>query len=92
MVFNGDRRPIPQLIEEENLVFQPLSREEYIELAQAAIALNPQMVEQIRTKNQLGKLGWFMGQMMRMGEKGRVEAPKANEILKELILGGNNQQ
>ncbi|ODM19300.1 Glutamyl-tRNA(Gln) amidotransferase subunit B, mitochondrial [Aspergillus cristatus] len=91
MVFNGDRRPIAQLVEEENLVFRPLSREEYIELAQAAIALNPQMVEQIRTKNQVGKIGWFLGQMMRMGEKGRVEAPRANEILKELILGNGQQ-
>lgn len=91
MVFNGDRRPIAQLVEEENLVFHPLSREEYIELAQAAIALNPQMVEQIRAKNQVGKIGWFLGQMMRMGEKGRVEAPRANEILKELILGNGQQ-
>lgn len=87
MVFDGDRRPIAQLVEEENLVLRPLSREEYLALAESAISLNPQMVEQIRSKNQLGKLGWFVGQMMRMGEKGRVEAPKADEILRELILG-----
>lgn len=86
MVFNGDKRPIPQLLEEENLLLRPLSREEYIALAESAIGLNPQMVEQIRSKNQLGKLGWFVGQMMRMGEKGRVEAQKANEVLRELIL------
>lgn len=86
MVFNGDKRPIPQLLEEENLLLRPLSREEYIALAESAINLNPQMVEQIRSKNQLGKLGWFVGQMMRMGEKGRVEAQKANEVLRELIL------
>ncbi|KAJ5601605.1 hypothetical protein N7510_011139 [Penicillium lagena] len=87
-VFDGDRRPVPQLLEEDNLLLRPLSREEYVALAKAAIALNPGMVEQIRTKNQLGKLGWFVGQMMRAGEKGRVEAPKAEEILRELILGG----
>lgn len=87
-VFNGDRRPIPQLLKEDNLLLRPLSREEYLALAEAAIAQNPQMVEQIRSKNQLGKLGWFVGQMMRMGEKGRVEAPKADEVLRELILGG----
>ncbi|CAL5872480.1 uncharacterized protein PFLUO_LOCUS6744 [Penicillium psychrofluorescens] len=85
-VFDGDRRPVPQLLEEDNLLLRPLSREEYVALAQAALALNPGMVEQIRTKNQLGKLGWFVGQMMRAGEKGRVEAPKAEEILRELIL------
>ncbi|GAB1211706.1 hypothetical protein ATERTT37_000830 [Aspergillus terreus] len=87
MVFDGDPRSIPQLLEEENLLLRPLSREEYIALAEAAISQNPQMVEQIRSKNQLGKLGWFVGQMMRMGEKGRVEAPKADAILRELILG-----
>ncbi|KAJ5638326.1 hypothetical protein N7490_008205 [Penicillium lividum] len=85
-IFDGDRRPVPQLLEEDNLLLRPLSREEYITLAESAIALNPKMVEQIRG-NQLGKLGWFVGQMMRTGEKGRVEAPKAETILRELILG-----
>ena len=85
-VFDGDRRPIPQLLEEDNLLLRPLSREEYLALAESAIAQNPQMVEQIRRKKQLGKLGWFVGQMMRTGEKGRVEAPKAEEVLRELIL------
>ncbi|KAL4918879.1 GatB/GatE catalytic domain-containing protein [Aspergillus aurantiobrunneus] len=89
MVFNGDRRPIVQLLEEENLILRPLSRDEYIALAEAAIEQNPQMVEQIRSKNQLGKLGWFVGQMMRMGEKGRVEAQKADATLRELILGSS---
>jgi aspartyl-tRNA(Asn)/glutamyl-tRNA(Gln) amidotransferase subunit B len=86
MLFDGDRRPVAQLLEEENLILRPLSREEYMTLAEAAMELNPGMVEQIRTKNQLGKLGWFVGQMIRMGEKGRVEAQKAEAILKELIL------
>jgi Asp-tRNAAsn/Glu-tRNAGln amidotransferase B subunit (PET112 homolog) len=86
-IFDGDHRPVPQLLEEENLLLRPLSREEYLALAESVIALNPHMVEQIRSKNQLGKLGWFVGQMMRNGEKGRVEAPKAEEILRELILG-----
>ncbi|KAL4810256.1 Glutamyl-tRNA amidotransferase subunit B, mitochondrial [Aspergillus unguis] len=89
MVFDGDKRPISQLLEEEGLILRPLSHEEYVALAEAAIELNPQMVEQIRSKNQLGKLGWFVGQMMRMGEKGRVEAQKADATLRELILGSS---
>ncbi|KAL2865766.1 glutamyl-tRNA(Gln) amidotransferase subunit PET112 [Aspergillus lucknowensis] len=87
MLFDGDRRPVAQLLEDENLILRPLSREEYMALAEAAIEQNPQMAEQIRRKNQLGKLGWFVGQMMRTGEKGRVEAQKAEAILRELILG-----
>jgi aspartyl-tRNA(Asn)/glutamyl-tRNA(Gln) amidotransferase subunit B len=87
MVFDGDQRPVQQLLEEENLILRPLSQEEYVKLAEAAISKNPQMVAQIREKNQLGKLGWFVGQMMRMGEKGRVEAQRAEQVLRELILG-----
>ncbi|KAL5339188.1 GatB/GatE catalytic domain-containing protein [Aspergillus crustosus] len=86
MVFEGDRRPVLQLLEEENLILRPLSREEYIALAEAALKLNPEMVEQIRKKNQLGKLAWFVGQMMRSGEKGRMEAKKAEAILRELVF------
>jgi aspartyl-tRNA(Asn)/glutamyl-tRNA(Gln) amidotransferase subunit B len=86
-IFDGDRRSVSEILEEENLLLRPLSREEYVALAESVIALNPQMIEQIRSKNQLGKLGWFVGQMMRAGEKGRVEALKAEEILRELILG-----
>ncbi|KAJ5326626.1 uncharacterized protein N7506_009728 [Penicillium brevicompactum] len=86
-IFDGDRRPVSQILEEENLLLRPLSRAEYVALAQSVMALHPQMIAQIRDKKQVGKLGWFVGQMMRTGEKGRVEAPKAEEILRELILG-----
>ena len=86
MIFDGDQRPIPQLLEEENLLLRPLSRDEYIALAKLLIEDNPQMVAQIREKNQLGKIGWFVGQMVRQGEKGRVEAQRAEEIIRELIL------
>jgi aspartyl-tRNA(Asn)/glutamyl-tRNA(Gln) amidotransferase subunit B len=86
-VFDGDRRPVPQLLEEDNLLLRPMSREEYVALAETVLAQRPEMVEQIRSKGQLGKMGWFLGQMMRLGEKGRVEAPKAQEVLQELILG-----
>ncbi|EED19436.1 glutamyl-tRNA(Gln) amidotransferase, B subunit [Talaromyces stipitatus ATCC 10500] len=89
MVFEGDQRPIQQLLEEENLLLRPLCREEYIALANSLIEENPQMVAQIREKNQLGKIGWFVGQMVRQGEKGRVEAQRAEEILRELILKRN---
>ncbi|RMJ26102.1 hypothetical protein PHISP_03035 [Aspergillus sp. HF37] len=86
MVFQGDRRPIGQLLEEESLLLRPLSREEYVGLAEAAIRQNPQMAEQVRSKKQEGKLGWFVGQMMRTGEKGRVEAQKASEVVREVIF------
>ncbi|EPS29823.1 hypothetical protein PDE_04773 [Penicillium oxalicum 114-2] len=85
-IFEGDSRPVSRLLEEDNLLLRPMSREEYVALAQEVLAQRPEMVEQIRSKNQHGKIGWFLGQMMRMGEKGRVEASKAQEVLHELIL------
>jgi len=86
MVFEHDRRPIRRIVEEDNLLLRPLSREEYIALAEAVMSKNPEMVAQIREKGQLGKIGWFVGQIKRAGDKGRVEAQKAEEILRELLL------
>ncbi|KAJ5736309.1 uncharacterized protein N7483_001434 [Penicillium malachiteum] len=87
-IFEGDRRAVSQILEEENLLLRPLSRDEYILLATSAISMNPMMAQSIRNnKKSLHKLGWFVGHVMRMGEKGRVEAPKAEEVLRELILG-----
>ncbi|KAK2789669.1 hypothetical protein FQN52_006008 [Onygenales sp. PD_12] len=87
MVFDGDRRSIAQIVEEENLLLQSLSREEYVVLAEEVMRQNPETVTLIRDKGQLGKIGFLVGQLKRAGEKGRVEAQKANEILRELILG-----
>lgn len=87
MVFDGgDTCSIYKIVEAENLLLKPLSREEYIALAEDMMNKNPQMVAQIREKGQLGKIGWFVGQIKRAGDKGRVEAQKAEEILKELIF------
>ncbi|KAK2749334.1 hypothetical protein FQN55_003660 [Onygenales sp. PD_40] len=87
MVFDGDRRSIAQIVEEDNLLLQSLSREEYVVLAEEVMRQNPETVTLIRDKGQLGKIGFLVGQLKRAGEKGRVEAQKANEILRELILG-----
>ncbi|KAK2737297.1 hypothetical protein FQN57_000381 [Myotisia sp. PD_48] len=86
IVFEGDKRSVQQIVEQENLILRPLSREEYVAMAEEVISLNPQMVAQIRDKGQHGKIGWFVGQIKRMGEKGRVEAHKAEEVIRELIL------
>ncbi|EDN02170.1 hypothetical protein HCAG_00034 [Histoplasma mississippiense (nom. inval.)] len=86
MVFDGDKRSISQIVEDKNLLFQSLSRHEYIALAEEVMRQNPKMVGEIREKGQLGKMGWFVGQIKRIGDPNRVEAQKAEEILRELIL------
>lgn len=85
-IFEGDSRSIREIVEQENLTLRPLSREEYVTLAEDVMSKNPQMVAQIRDKGQVGKIGWFVGQIKRQGEKGRVEAQKAEEVLRELLF------
>lgn len=84
MVFDGDKRTIDTIIKDENLELQRLSRDEYIAMAQGLIDENGEKVKQIQQKRQMGKLMWFVGQMMRQGE-GKVEASKAEATLKELL-------
>ena len=84
MVFDGDERAIDIIIREEKLNLDRLSREEYILMAQTLILENGDKVHQIQQKRQMGKLKWFVGEMMKQG-KGNVEASKAEAILKELL-------
>ncbi|KAI9738299.1 MAG: hypothetical protein M1834_008797 [Cirrosporium novae-zelandiae] len=85
-VFEGDQRPISQIVEEENLIFSPLPLKEYEELVKEIMRENPDMVEQVRKPGGEKKVMWFVGQMMRRGEEGRVEANKARVILEGMLL------
>ena len=84
MLFDGDKRNVNTIIEQDNLSLQRLSRDEYIMMAQTLLDSDPKKVEQIQKGKQLGKLKFFVGQMMRQGS-GRVEAQKAEAVLKELL-------
>jgi len=87
MVFEGDPRTVHTIIDEENLRLHPLTAEEYQGMAETVISENSQMAEKVK-KGQTGKLQFFVGQMMRQGE-GRVEAVKAEAILRQLLGLGN---
>ena len=84
MIFDGDNRDVNAIIEQDHLSLQRLSRDEYIAMAQALLDEEPKKVEQIRRGKQIGKLKFFVGQMMRRGS-GRVEAQKAEGVLKGLL-------
>ena len=84
MIFDGDKREVNTIIDQDELSLKRLSREEYITMAQALLDEDPKKVEQIQKGKQLGKLKFFVGQMMRQGS-GRVEAQKAEAVLKELL-------
>ncbi|KAG9663975.1 hypothetical protein KCU95_g18897, partial [Aureobasidium melanogenum] len=81
-----DRISVDARIDEGNLRLRPISREEYIELAQSIMDENPNMVSAVRDKGQKGKTMWFVGQMVRRAEEGTVEAEKAKEIIEELLF------
>ncbi|GME39602.1 Glutamyl-tRNA b subunit protein [Neofusicoccum parvum] len=84
-VFYGDERSIEQIIETENLLLRPMTREEYVSLVQDVLDDNPDTITAIKEKGQTGKLMFLVGQTVRRGEEGRVEAKKAEEILRELL-------
>lgn len=84
MSFDGDERNVNTIIDQANLGLRHLSREEYIMMAQALLDKDPKKVEQIQKGKQLGKLKFFVGQMMRQGS-GTIEAQKAEAVLKELL-------
>ncbi|KAL8803128.1 MAG: hypothetical protein Q9182_003378 [Xanthomendoza sp. 2 TL-2023] len=81
--FHGDTRDIETIIKDENLRLVHLSENNYVAMARELLDSHPVMVAQIK-KGQTGKLGFFVGQMMRKGE-GRVVALKAEQTLKELL-------
>ncbi|MCJ1286150.1 hypothetical protein MMC26_005495, partial [Xylographa opegraphella] len=84
LVFDGDSREVDTIIAEEKLKLEALSPEEYEGLAQKLLSENPDMVAKIKVKGQVGKLQFFVGQMMRMGG-GKVEARKAEGVLRRLL-------
>lgn len=84
MTFDGDSRDINTIIAEENLALEALPREKYLKLAQELIRENEKMVHHIKVKGHHKKVNWFVGQMMRKGE-GKIEASKAEAILKEIL-------
>ena len=83
-VFEGDDRKVEEIIRAENLELRGLPDEEYKNMAQQLIDQNPAMADKIQRNGQVGKLQWFIGQMMRGGE-GKVEAVKAESVLKQLL-------
>jgi aspartyl-tRNA(Asn)/glutamyl-tRNA(Gln) amidotransferase subunit B len=85
MVFEGDRRSISRIIEQDGLAFRPLSDEEYENLADRIIAKHPILVNDIKEKGKQGKIMFLVGQIMRHGEDGRVEAKKAQLFLEQAL-------
>lgn len=84
MVFDGDKRAVELIIDGEGLALQSLPQDEYVTMAKTLLQENEDKVRQIQEEKQLGKVKWFVGQMVRQGE-GKVEAQRAEATLKDLL-------
>ncbi|KAF2729003.1 hypothetical protein EJ04DRAFT_448159 [Polyplosphaeria fusca] len=83
--FQGDSRDVAQIIVDEEMALQPLSQEEYIELAQRLLVENPNIVKDIVEKKQYKKVKWFVGQMIGKAAEGKVEPIAAETVIAELL-------
>ncbi|OCK84492.1 hypothetical protein K432DRAFT_378510 [Lepidopterella palustris CBS 459.81] len=84
-IFHGDNRSVEQIIADENMTLRPMSRDEYLAFAKELLEENPDMVNAIQQKRQHGKIMYLVGQMVRRGDEGRVEAGTAELVLRELL-------
>ena len=91
LALENPERLVTDLLKEEKLEVKGIPRAEYLRMAQSLIDANQETVEKTRKGHQLhhGKLMWFVGQMIRDG-KGSIEAPKAKEVLEELLAVGSS--
>ncbi|KAH7080761.1 GatB/GatE catalytic domain-containing protein [Paraphoma chrysanthemicola] len=85
MKFEGDARPMKNIIDEENLTLTPLSTAEYEALARALVDEKPDMVKDIVEKGQEKKVKWFVGQMMARSAEGSVEPDVAETVLRKQL-------
>ncbi|EXJ59970.1 hypothetical protein A1O7_04118 [Cladophialophora yegresii CBS 114405] len=86
LIYNGDKRSVPNIITQEDLRFFEMSSESYEGIAKDIIEKHPQHVRDIVEKGKIGKLQFLMGQMMRHPRKGDMRAPIAEQTLRRLIL------
>ena len=86
MVFEGDARSVSRIVEEEGLTFVALTDTEYDKLVDVVISEYPEHVKDIQEKGKHGKIKFLLGQMMRDGDKGRIQATTAEEALRRRLL------
>ncbi|KAI9750090.1 MAG: hypothetical protein M4579_006606 [Chaenotheca gracillima] len=86
VAFGGQAQTIAEVVAEQNLLLIPMSNEEYEALARQVMENSPKIVEEIRSggKN-MGKIKFLVGQMMREGEEGNVEAKRAEDTLRKVL-------
>jgi len=85
MKFEGDDRSVGQIVTDEDLFLRPLTHNEYLDIAQSLVQEKADMANDIVDKQQLGKIKWFVGQMMARSAEGTVEPATAEAVLREVL-------
>lgn len=85
IVFEGDSDSIDDIVTRENLWFHAMTDEEYQILIARVFEENSTIVEEIREKGKQGKIMFLVGQMMKIGDRNRVEAAKAELLIREQL-------
>lgn len=86
LVFEADDRTVDSIVKEEGLAFKVLPLEEYEGLAMRVIDQHPGIALDIQEKGKHGKIKFLLGEMMKSGPKGRMQASTAEEVLKKRLL------
>ncbi|KAK5957817.1 hypothetical protein OHC33_001006 [Knufia fluminis] len=88
ILLDGAKGSVAAIAEKENLLFMPMTDEEYDNLASAVIDANPDETDTVRAngKQAKGKLKFLLGQMMRQGDRNRIEAQRAERVLQAKLL------
>lgn len=88
ILFDGDQLPVAQIVRRENLFFSPLEDSQYLELAEKVISEHPNEAEiamNSEHRQSKGKAKFLLGQMMRHGDRSRMEAQRAEAILQTAL-------
>lgn len=85
--YEGDKRDVQRIIEEDGLAFVSLSTVQYEKIAQEIIEQHPQILKDIQEHGKIGKIQFLMGKLLRHPDKGNMQPREAEKVLRRLILG-----
>lgn len=86
------RGAVESLIDAHGFRFQPLGTSEYSNLVEDVLRSNVDMADKARAElrngdgKKRGKMMWFVGQIVRRGEKGRVEAKVVEQYVYDALM------
>ena len=85
ILFKKQGRSVDEILKSEKLLLEPLSHDFYLELAKSVIQEHESVAAATKAKGGDGKAMFLVGQMIRKGERGRIEPKRAKAVLEEVL-------